>query len=527
MTDQGQLAAECLSIRPSLPKADNWRASVVPLLALALVSYSGVLHVSTWPSRLRYPGEEDAAEGTQLSEMVHLRQGIHIYRLPSNGSFDGAIYGPLCYLVGATVINPNQPAYAPLRLLSLAATLGLAIACAVFAFKLADSRLAGILAALMLFSMALIARYGISARADMVALLLAFVGFLIFYSFRESRRALIFSAMLMLLSLFYKQQFVGAPIAVFLYLVVEKRFRQASEFAATMLAGGLILVFVFSYVIFPGQFFARHFLSYNRLPFDKSRLLPEILMFVIPFFLPVLGSADFLTDRPDRLVSSYVGVSVGAYFVLLLSSGPGADTNHCLEPAVVLSCVLAARIATTRGMLPGLTWVGALAITLALVALLNFAFVVPRVRPQDFVADAVLQRYLREEFPRGTPVLCYFAGDAVRAGLDAPVTNLWHYSALIRKGALTDDEVLSRIGDGGYGAILLDFDVRRFDSSPMADFYTTRSMRDAVVRSYQQVARLRLPGPETSPYTDGYIYVWTPKYRGAKQALRETVGYIQ
>src|SRR5437016_1832872 len=154
MTGQEQLAAEGLSIRPSLPKANNWRASVVPLIALALVSYFGAVHVSTWSSRLQYPGEEDAAEGTQLSEIVHLRQGIHIYRLPANGSFDGAIYGPLCYLVGATVINPNQPAYAPLRLLSLAATLGLAIVCAVFAFKLADSRLAGILAALMLFSMA-------------------------------------------------------------------------------------------------------------------------------------------------------------------------------------------------------------------------------------------------------------------------------------------------------------------------------------------------------------------------------------
>jgi hypothetical protein len=531
MADREQALAQCLSIRTllAIPKGHQppkRRASAVLALALLLVSYFGLIHMSTWPSRLRYPGEEDAAEGTQLAEMVHLRQGIQIYRLPSKGSFDGAIYGPLSYLLGAAIIDPNHPAYAPLRLLSLAATLGVTVASAVFAFKLAGSKSAGILAALMLLSMAFIARYGISARADMVALLLAFAGFLIFYSFRESRRALILSAVLMLLSLFYKQQFVGAPIAVFLYLVLDKRFRQAWEFATTMAAGSLILIAVFSYVIFPGQFFLVHFISYNRLLFDQSRLLPEILMFVIPLFVPLLGSTDFLTDQQDRLVSSYVAVSVSAYFLLLLSSGPGADTNRCLEPAVVLSCVLAARIATARGILPGLTWVGALATTLALVALLNFAFVVPRVRAQDFAADFALQRYLREEFPRGTSALCYFAGDPIRAGLDVPVTNLWHYSALIRKGALTDNEILSRIDRGEYGVILLDFDVGRFESSATADFYTTRSMRDAIVRAYQPVARLRLPGPETSPYTDGYIYVWTARSKRTNKSLNETLGDV-
>src|SRR5712692_2707069 len=100
---------------------------LMPLLALALVTYFATIQLANWPGRLRYPGEEDAVEGTQLSEMVHLRRGVHIYRLPADGEFDGAIYGPLCYLLGGAIINPNQPAYTPLRVLSLGATLGLAI----------------------------------------------------------------------------------------------------------------------------------------------------------------------------------------------------------------------------------------------------------------------------------------------------------------------------------------------------------------------------------------------------------------
>src|SRR6266705_2263629 len=167
---------------------------LMPLLALALVTYFATIQLANWPERLRYPGEEDAVEGTQLSETVHLRRGAHIYRLPPNGEFDSAIYGPLCYLLGAAVIDPNRPDYAPLRMLSLAATLGLAVASGWLAFTLARRKLAGVL---------------------------AFAGFLTFYNFRDSRRALIISAVLVLLSFYYKQQFLGAPGAIFVYLVLD------------------------------------------------------------------------------------------------------------------------------------------------------------------------------------------------------------------------------------------------------------------------------------------------------------------
>src|SRR5262249_10245736 len=209
---------------------------------------------------------------------------------------------------------------------------------------------------------------------------------------------LIAAATLMLLSFFYKQQFVGAPIAVFLYLIFSRRFRQAQEFAATMALGGLALLAVFSYLVFPYQTFFLHFISYNHLPFEKDLVLPEILMFVIPLFVPLLGSADFLDHHPDKLVTCYAGLSVGVYFFLLFSSGSGADTNRCLEAVVVLSCLMAARIATIKGIFGGLAWVGALAFTYVLVALLSTAFVVPRVRSEDFAADKALQSYLHDNF---------------------------------------------------------------------------------------------------------------------------------
>src|SRR5260370_769442 len=136
----------------------------------------------------------------------------------------------------SAVIEPSQPTYAPLRVLSRAATLCLTIASGWLAFRLTRRKIAGGLAASLLLATAFIGRYGISARADPVALLLAFAGFLTFYSFRDSRRALIISAVLLLLSFFYKQQFLGASGAIFFYLFLDKRFRQAVAFVVTAIA---------------------------------------------------------------------------------------------------------------------------------------------------------------------------------------------------------------------------------------------------------------------------------------------------
>src|SRR5690349_23548301 len=168
----------------SAPAASHWTGLIVPFFALTIAGYFAIVQLSKWPARLRYPGEEDAAEGTQLSEMVHLRRGVQIYRVPANGEFDGAVYGPLCYLLGAAVINPERPSYLPLRLLSLLGTMGLAVVSASFVFRLTKNRIGAAMAALLLLGSAYIGRYGISARADMIALLLAFTGFFIFFKNR-------------------------------------------------------------------------------------------------------------------------------------------------------------------------------------------------------------------------------------------------------------------------------------------------------------------------------------------------------
>src|SRR5437762_976475 len=146
-------------VRSTTPKPRQ--SFVVSVVGLVICACFTVIQLSRWPDRLRYPGEEDAAEGTQLSEMVHLRRGVQIYRVPADGEFDGAVYGPLCYLLGAAVINPDRPNYLPLRLLSLLGTMGLAVVSASFVFRLTKNKIGAAMAALLLLGSAYIGRYGI------------------------------------------------------------------------------------------------------------------------------------------------------------------------------------------------------------------------------------------------------------------------------------------------------------------------------------------------------------------------------
>jgi hypothetical protein len=275
-------------------------------------------------------------------------------------------------------------------------------------------------------------------------------------------------------------------------------------------AGALLLLAAFSYLIFPHQAFVTHFITYNHLPFSKDLVLPEILMFVIPLFVPLLAGADYLDHHPQKIVTCYAIIASAVYFALLFSSGSGADTNRCLEAVVILSCLAAARIGTSETVFGSFAWLAALAFTFVIVSLLSNAFVVPRVTSQDFTADTGVQRYLRQTFSPETSALTYYAGDPLRAGLQVPITNLWHYAALLRRGVISDRDIVSRIERGGYGVILLDFNLTSA-SADSADFYTTSSMRDAIFRHYELKTRLELPTPELTRFNEKTVYIWVPK----------------
>jgi len=88
---------------PEVPSASQlWTKILLGFLAVVLTLVFAGWKLSSWPVRLRYPGERNYVEGMRLAEMLHLRGGLPIYAPASAGRLDAAILrSALHYLLGA------------------------------------------------------------------------------------------------------------------------------------------------------------------------------------------------------------------------------------------------------------------------------------------------------------------------------------------------------------------------------------------------------------------------------------------
>jgi len=474
-------------------------------LAIALAAIAAASVVSKWPTRLRYPGEGDFVEGHQMAEMLHLRQGRSIYEPADSDRFDDAIYGPLYYPLGSRLLDPSKPSYLPLRLLSLVAILGGLAGSALLAFWLTQDRWAAILAPLLCLGAAFVSLPAVSARCDALAAALSFCGFLLAYRFRNSRLILL-STVPMLLAFFYKQLFVGAALGVFVYLLLERRYRIAAQFAGLLAAGILSVVALCQFVLFRNQAFLLHFIVYNRLPFGSDEIILGLTLFFCFLGIPLAGAIYFLIWRRDRLVACYTACCT---IIPLLAIGKaGSWVNYYAECAIVLLTLLACEM-TRRGrtVLQGVAWLALLAIAV----LLNHPLAARSPSPVDFARDRELQLFLREHFPPGTPAASYYSGELVRAGLDIRHTSLWHYVQLVRKGTLSGSKFLQEIQDRKFGAILLDFDLKRNRNDRIANLTLTPEFRAAILANYSLLAALPMPRVEITSNNDGQFFIWVPR----------------
>lgn len=456
------------------------------------------------PAKLRYPGELNFMEGMPLAEMVHLRQGVPVYARPSAQGYDSTNYGPFYYLLGAQLIDPSRPAYRPLRVLSLVATLAAALLAGLMAYRLTGKHLAAVMAPLLFLSYGTVFRHGASARSDMVALALVFAGFTVAHCWSASR-AILWAVPLMVAGFYYKQQFVAAPLAVFVCLLTERRFRLAAEFAASMTAAVLAVLALCQFVLFPGQAFLNHFVFYNLLPFQREEILFGLGFFALILFVPLLVSLEYLRTHPDRLLLTYL---VCAFALSLLTvARAGSDTYYFLECILICSVLVPALCAERLGE-PGRA--PELIILLVVALFVGQWFRMPAPSPRDFRADTELQAYLTGRFPRGARALSYYSGDVLRAGLSLPFTNLYHYNKLIRKGLVSGEEMPRLIAQEHFQLILLDFDLEKEQSDYYVNLYLTPAIRDAIGKHYRLADTMEMPSPEKM-LENGKYYVWIPK----------------
>jgi hypothetical protein len=475
--------------------------------AFVLAGFFAFRNISSWPARISYPGEE-SYEGCALAETARLAEGVQIYAPPSSQGFAGATYGPLFFLVGSRLINPSSPSYVPIRLLSALAILGCAAGCGLLAFWLTGSRFAAWLSPLVFLSYGVVTYHGVSMLSDNVALFLFFSGFLVAYKFRNSP-AILLAVPLMTLGFYYKQQFIAGPLAVFAYLLIERRYARAAQFAGLMAVCGLGMFALFQWVIFRGQEFWRHFLFYQSTLFSWHQWEIGFVVFLLMFAAPVLLAFEFLRehpDRPDRMMLCYLvcAVLLGVVTIGKESAFLQYFYELILSVSVLIPALLASRLAQRRGAIEVLVLMG-----IALVA--GQWYTPPAPKPVDLAQYNAVQGFFQKSFPPGSRALGFRGGDLVQAGFDTPFADLFQTELLARRGVVPDQELLARIRDQWFSLIVLDFDLEKEQDPQWLDMYLTASAREAILQNYELREQIEIPSPERfNPQDRFYIYV--PKH---------------
>ena len=480
---------------------NNLLGLILLLASIAAPGFFAAHHLSTWPVRVRYPGELDNAESSVLAEMVHLRAGVPVYAPASTQDYNSVLYGPLFYLLGSRLIDPQNPSHAHPRELTVLATLGMMTACALLAFWLARSYLAAILAALLFLGYPFVTHFGTQDRCDGISLLLWFSGFLTAYRFRESSKILL-AVPLMTLGFYFKQQFIAGPLAILLFLVLEKRFRLAAQFVALLGVAGISLLALFQFVIFRHQSFLLHFFFYNAIPVSWQQALQWAVVLAVTFLVPTAVAIYYLRTHPNRLLTCYLGLIVPLLVVTMARCG--ANINYAIELLLVLCPLFAAQLASNLPR-PSLAflWLFLLAITLWLGNAIPLW--VPQAR--DFDQDKAVQVFLRENFPPRAPALGLYAGDLTRAGLDTPITDLANYTWLVCEGRLSDQILLTPLRERRYALILLRFDLQAArNNNETAGTCFPPQFSQAITQNYRPVT-----GSAARLFEAKHYYAWLPR----------------
>ena len=473
------------------------------IAAFILAGFFAVRNLSTWHSRITYPGDE-SYEGCALAEAARLGQGVHIYAPPSDKGFAGATYGPLYYLTGSKLVNPFHPSYVPLRLLSAFAILGCALGCGLLAYWATKSWLATALSPLFFLSYGIVTFHGVSALSDNVALLLFFSGFLVAYRFRYSK-AILFAAPLMCLGFYYKPQYIAGPLAAMAFLVLEKQYARLIQFLAALAVCGFGMLSLFQWVIFPGQEFWRHFFLYQATLMSWHQFKIGIIVFVLMFGVPILLAFEYLRTHPDKMITCYLvcAVVLGAVTIGKATAFIQYFFETILIVSVLVPALLAKRLA--RGVLP--------ADVLILMAIALFAgqwYTPPAPTSRNVAQYDAVQSYFRSHFPVHSRAIGLRGGDLIQAGFDTPFSDLLQTEILARRGVLSDEHLLKQIRAGWFSVIVLDFNLKKEKNPIWLNYYLTAPAREAIEKEYRPIHTLEVPEPEKLWKNDQF-YIYVPR----------------
>lgn len=310
--------------------------------------FAAVVLVRTWNCYLSADGYVDYVEGLVLFHQTQAAAGENIYDPAFRAAppYSVPLYGPIWYYLVAPLVSV-EPSLFPGRVMALLCMLTLAGACCFVLRRWfgANWAVAGAASIVWMTTIGAL-QFGINNRVDALGCL--FGALVVVVSTRRFRASWCVVVLLLLGAAFTKATAVVAPaLVVFLYLLSERRWREACAVSVVTLASAAALVLLGD-LVSAGNF-SRSLIFSNVNPMQAHQALALIETVCKQPVLPagVLVALLLLADRRARAFALY-GVIAFA-FAVVSAAKVGSNTNYFIEPSWAAAMCLGIALTRCRG----------------------------------------------------------------------------------------------------------------------------------------------------------------------------------
>lgn len=290
--------------------------------------------LSLWSSirLLPHAGDNDNPEAEHVQIALWTAQNGHVYTSPFNPPYSPAVYGPMLYwslagLARLGIASGFEKLLIAGRLIVFFSYLLIPLITYLWSRRAGLPPVFAGLSSALVLAQADSLPYSVTVRPDLPALLLSLLAFyLVSRQDSPGLRAMIGSGFLISLALLFKHTFVAAPLAITVWLLSQRRPREAVAFAtaavvpAALVIGSLLLR---GEPVLVDLLLHRH--SAFDLPSGLSRLFDAIQGYpteALEFGLALLGLPTWTNAQPRaRLLTLYFVLSWAVAFAAFTDVG--------------------------------------------------------------------------------------------------------------------------------------------------------------------------------------------------------------
>ncbi len=495
------------------------RARILAGLVVALLGISVVTLLRGASEIFSKPYELMHGEGMTSLTANRVGQGLSLYPEVTSTQLITNPYTPVYMLLTGWLSSFFGESLLTGRVVALVC--GLLICGVVFLLvrKLTGNPWASLISALLVTSLSVFRFLSVIYRMDTMGVVLSLVGIYMFIRYEGRGRLVFWSIPFFLLAFFTKQNFIAAPIAVGIYLLI-KTWRIAFGYT-WILVGSFFLLLVLGGLLTNGQMLVHAFL-YMWYSLVEGGVWTwglahsqEILVSYYPLWISFLLYFGYVLVSKKKLLSLVNIYFVVVGLILIGLTGKGGSAFHyaletfsigCVLIGILLAKVFESFSQDTRTLKEIL--LGVAVISLVLFQTLGWplgkGYDYPKYMDETEESNWKVVDYVKDS---GKPVLSY-QYSVVTLAENGEANDLYD-PALLIIGYLTErehfgwdqSETVRRLETGYYGLVLLDFDLR-------STYGPTPSPSDMVYLRYPRVTEemaVAIRGNYDLVYVSGYM----------------------